>query len=60
MNSTMSWSGWKVERKNANLLLPLSERFRSGPAIHESGQRAIEMEFGEVRELLHRPWWLRV
>ncbi|KAK9800156.1 putative WW domain-containing protein [Seiridium cardinale] len=57
---TMSWTGWKVERRHGGLLLPVRERFKSGHAVLESSHRAIEMEFGEIREILHRPWWTRV
>ncbi|KAK9420200.1 putative WW domain-containing protein [Seiridium unicorne] len=57
---TMSWTGWKVEWRHGGLLLPVRERFKSGHAVLESSHRAIEMEFGEIREILHRPWWTRV
>ncbi|OIW27962.1 HET-domain-containing protein [Coniochaeta ligniaria NRRL 30616] len=60
LQNTMALHTWKVDRKHGGLLLPLRERFRSGVATQESGDRATEMTLGELRELLSRPWWTRV
>ncbi|RTE80930.1 hypothetical protein BHE90_004561 [Fusarium euwallaceae] len=60
LSNAMSWHGWKAERKHGGLLLPLSQRFKGGSSMQDSGHRVYEFEHGEIRELLNRPWWERV
>ncbi|KAM5350117.1 hypothetical protein ACJ41O_006622 [Fusarium nematophilum] len=60
INTALSWHGWKAERKHGGLLLPLSQRFKGGSSMQDSSHRAYELEHGEIRELLNRPWWERV
>lgn len=57
---SMSWNMWRTERKHGNILLPLKERFKSWEATQNAAELASEMELGEIRDLLTRPWWTRV
>ncbi len=53
----------KMMKEHPGAFLPVKEQLKQlgkWDSIEESASRTHELELGEVRELLCRPWWTRV
>ena len=58
--STMGWHMWKVDRKFGKPTLPVRESYKSSISVQNRSNLVYEQQFGEVKEILDRPWFTRV
>lgn len=57
--ASSAWHQWKASRKNDKPMLSFTDNMGSPAGLVNRARLLEEHTYGEVRELLDRPWWKR-